>query len=101
MGYELALHWQLPDSISNAIRWHHSPELAEEGLLEVALIHIAAVMADCMVWDDDINCMAERISSHAWQITGLDLTACREAEGEVGGEIRELFGILMGHSSNA
>lgn len=28
-GYELALHWNLPDDIADTIRYHHNPELCE------------------------------------------------------------------------
>ncbi|MCF6285609.1 MAG: HDOD domain-containing protein, partial [Candidatus Hydrogenedentes bacterium] len=43
-GYELALHWALPDEIAQAIRFHHHPELATEAREHVAIVALSDVM---------------------------------------------------------
>ncbi len=43
-GYELALHWELPNEIAQAIRFHHHPALATESRDHVAIVALADVM---------------------------------------------------------
>jgi HD-like signal output (HDOD) protein len=41
-GYQLALHWDFPESLAESIRYHHTPKYAGEGHRKsVAIIHIA------------------------------------------------------------
>lgn len=45
-GYQLALHWDLPDELAECIRFHHAPELASQAARPMAsLINIADVVA--------------------------------------------------------
>lgn len=43
-GFELARHWELPNEIAQAIRFHHQPELAVEAREHVAIVALADVM---------------------------------------------------------
>lgn len=43
-GYELARHWELPDEIAQAIRFHHDPDLAPSAREHVAIVAIADAM---------------------------------------------------------
>lgn len=46
VGYQLALHWDFPTNLAEAIRFHHSPEFAtEDHRMTVHLIHVADVVA--------------------------------------------------------
>lgn len=40
-GYELASNWNLPDEISEAIRFHHAPEYAEAFPIQTKIVAIA------------------------------------------------------------
>lgn len=43
-GYELALHWDLPEHLAEPIRFHHTPEQATKHVDMVALVAIAVLM---------------------------------------------------------
>ena len=45
-GYELAVHWALPDDMANCIRFHHAPELAAEPREHAALANLAWLVAN-------------------------------------------------------
>lgn len=47
-GYELALHWDLPEEIAVAIRLHHRPEQASKARETVALVAVADRLAHAM-----------------------------------------------------
>ena len=66
VGYELIRSWQLPQSISDAIRHHHHPESATEHQLEAALIHIAQALAYDLVWPSESDTSTENIDEKAW-----------------------------------
>lgn len=40
-GYELAVNWNLPDEIAEAIRFHHAPKFAEKAPKQVAIVALA------------------------------------------------------------
>lgn len=98
VGYELAQSWQLPQSISNAIRHHHDPVSATEHLLESAILHIAQALAYDLVWPSETDSSTDSIDAQAWGITGLSLEQCREMLGEVGLQIMELYTLLVGNA---
>ncbi|MCW8891230.1 MAG: HDOD domain-containing protein [Sedimenticola sp.] len=95
VGSELANEWGLPTPIRSAIRWHHSPEQADQDELECYLIYLANRLADALIWDNDLALVKEQITPNAWQITGLTPEQCDLAISEISGEIRELYAILM------
>lgn len=99
VGYELIRSWQLPESISDAIRHHHDPESAAEQRLESALLHIAQALAYDLVWPSETDTSAENIAEKAWEITGLSLTQCQQTLGEVGLQIMELYALLVGNAA--
>lgn len=101
VGFQLASDWNLPGSIASAMRWHHSPEQAEDDLLECYLVYIANIVADALVWDGDLAQVKEQIPPSAWQVTGLSADDYQQAIPEIGSEIRELYAILMGGSERS
>lgn len=62
-GYQLALHWDLPDELAECIRFHHAPEHAcEEARPMASLINIADVVA--------------RVQPEPGEAPDYDLTEC-------------------------
>jgi putative nucleotidyltransferase with HDIG domain len=61
IGAMLATHWKLPSDLVEAIRWHHSPQDAPEGLGEgvrtaTILVHVANQLAKyCYVYSEDME----------------------------------------------
>ena len=72
-GYELALHWALPNEIAQAIRFHHHPELATEARDHVAIVAIADVMvqASGSQLEDNPDIFTPHMAT--LEILGLDL----------------------------
>lgn len=95
VGFELANEWGLPTPIRSAMRWHHSPEQADQDELECYIIYLANRLADALMWDNDLSEIKEQINPNTWQITGLTRDQCDLAIAEISGEIRELYAILM------
>jgi HD-like signal output (HDOD) protein len=72
-GYELALHWALPDEIAQAIRFHHQPELATEAKEHVAIVALSDVMvqASGSQFEDNPDIFAPHMDTLA--TLGLDI----------------------------
>ncbi|MCW8847673.1 MAG: HDOD domain-containing protein [Sedimenticola sp.] len=98
VGFELATEWGFPSAIGSAIRWHHSPDKANEDVLECYLIYLANLLADTLVWEGDLQQIKQQVLPSAWQVTGLAPEQCDIAIAEISGEIRELYAILMEQS---
>jgi HD-like signal output (HDOD) protein len=94
VGYELARVWNLPESISTSIRYHHDPMAAREFGLESALVHISQAMAYHLVWgrEDDLG----YIDGGVWELTGLTVENCLESTESLGDQIMEMFAVLIG-----
>ena len=94
VGYELARAWNLPESISTSIRYHHDPMAAREFGLESALVHISQAMAYHLVWgrEDDLG----YIDGGVWELTGLTVENCLESTESLGDQIMEMFAVLIG-----
>ena len=74
VGGELIKVWQMPDSLEQAIRYHHDPSKAENISMEICLVHMANVLTG---WaeqelDVDVELNVQPIAQVAWDITGLD-----------------------------
>ncbi len=95
VGGELARQWKLPPLLEECIEFHHHIELAQRFPREVALVHIAnilALMAEVRTLDPgDVS----PIDPRAWEIVGLDAdevmqAAVAEAQEEIA-EAEKLF----------
>lgn len=72
IGAELMKKWHLPPSFQEVARFHHEPEKANDFKLEVAIVHIANVMAHISNMHGLGFPEKLKISSYAWELTGLD-----------------------------
>jgi putative nucleotidyltransferase with HDIG domain len=72
VGGELARQWKLPPMLEECIEFHHEISSAQRFPREVALVHIAnilALMAETQTLDlVDVS----PIDPHAWEVVGLD-----------------------------
>lgn len=73
-GYELAVHWELPDEMAACIRFHHDPMLAAEFRTPAALANIAWLVSNPALDDDTRAAQAEA----ALSILGLDAAVLPE-----------------------
>ena len=74
IGGLLLEEWKMPPSLCDAVKYHHTPQLAEDNPIEAAIVHIAnsiTGMAEDGL-DVDIELMIQPIESEAWKAIGLD-----------------------------
>jgi len=74
VGGELMKLWNMPETLIEAVSFHHSPFEADKGVMETSLIHIANILTvEAELGLDMINHDAvEKIAPSAWEVTGLD-----------------------------
>lgn len=77
-GHILAVHWQMPDEISEPIRFHHRPELAQIDPDLTAMVALAAVMSDAYMRGDAPG--EEVFESHAQLLSILGLQPAQVAD---------------------
>jgi putative nucleotidyltransferase with HDIG domain len=94
VGGELARQWNLPALLQECIAHHHDIASAEKYPREVALVHLANIIALMAEVDTLDYADVSPIDPHAWEVTGLDEAvvepAMRAAQAEVV-EIEKLF----------
>ena len=71
VGGELMRAWRLPETLVEAIRFHHTPQLAQEHRLDTALIHLADVIACAVHNPITENGRVPPMDAAAWDLTGL------------------------------
>ena len=84
VGGDLLDEWQMPESLRNAVRYHHRPKDAPSSEIEVALVHIANIMtihAEHGVIEDDA---VPDYDDSVWAITGLDESQLEEVYANAG-----------------
>ena len=72
VGGELIASWNLPDSLRECVEYHHDIDAAGECRYEVAMVHVASVIAIM----DDLSTVdrptAPVVDRRAWEMIGLD-----------------------------
>lgn len=90
VGAWLGEHWGLSPQIVDAIRYHHEPDAAPDGLL-VPLVHVAEVLGNAL----DLTRRAHN------RVTGISSAACAALGLQWDEHIRPLFGRIEARSSHA
>jgi len=62
--------WDMPDSIVEAVEFHHNPEAAPEYHLEASIVHVADVMAHALEMGEEDN-MLKAGQAFAWTTLNL------------------------------
>jgi len=73
LGGELLKQWTLPDSLQEAVAFHHAPAGAKGAKMEAALVHIANILANQSELGAfcEVKVPATEIDEAAWAATGL------------------------------
>jgi putative nucleotidyltransferase with HDIG domain len=74
LGAMLLDTWQLPQELTDAIRWHHEPASARSSRLETAVLHIADAVANHCESGAFYTTPSAQLLIHAeaWNILGLE-----------------------------
>ena len=71
VGQLLALKWQFPAKLAEAIAHHHSPSGAAHFPRETALVHFADIVARAKVLGDTYDRRIPPLDPGAWDVLGL------------------------------
>ncbi len=98
VGAELARQWNLPGMLEECIAFHHDVSVAQRYPREVALVHIANILAQMAeVQTLELDDVAS-IEPEAWKITGLSEQVIEETVRETQAEIAEAEKLFFGKS---
>lgn len=74
IGGALMEHWSMPESLREAVRFHHEPAKATRYPVEAATIHVADVLANALRHGASGERFVPPLSASAWTSLALDTT---------------------------
>lgn len=96
VGGELARQWQLPSVLEECIAHHHQIDHATHHPREVALVHIANILALMAELDTLDFADVSPIDPRAWEIAGIDEDCVEPAVREAQAEIAAVETLFLG-----
>ncbi len=78
VGQALIQAWRLPSSLGEVVRYHHTPTLAQEFPIEVAIVHIADIMVSSAQLGHSGDNHVPPLDPAAWDLLGLDIDVIPE-----------------------
>jgi putative nucleotidyltransferase with HDIG domain len=75
LGGMLLAKWQFPAHLEHMVRDHHTPA---SGVGEVAVIHVADVVANAMAWGGSGSQVCPPLDPAAWELLGLGVDTLEE-----------------------
>ena len=91
----LMKNWKLPDSLVSVVENHLEPDPEAEYLLDTAIVHVAAKIADAFSEDRPLDEALVETNRHAWDATGLDIASCEAVNAEVAEQLNEVINMLF------
>jgi HD-like signal output (HDOD) protein len=73
IGTALVNAWRLPNSLSEVVKYHHTPSMADEFPVEVAIVHVADVLVSGAQFGHAGDQHVPPLDPQAWELLGLDL----------------------------
>ncbi len=98
VGGELLQQWRMPESLADAVRYHHIPESAEQSTMDVCIIHIANVMTGIAEEGLEIETSLQPIDPYAWKVTGLSDSIIESVLTEAGPRFTEALEAILPRS---
>lgn len=99
VGAELLQRWQLPEAICECVRSHVRPDTARTAVLEVALVHVASVLALGAAWHPGDPDTIPAIDPLALQVAALAEEDIEPLLAGADEEVYELLDLLLpGHA---
>ena len=78
LGGLLLANWQLPESLCQAITYHHQPGAAATPSIEAAIVHIANAITHLAEDSTTGGSYIDGTDEHAWSLTRLDRSIAEE-----------------------
>jgi len=95
VGGALLRRWGLPESICQVAEYHHRPSAAESHALEVAIVHVAAILSDGEKQGLDSDTTWSRISPDSVELLSLDTEGLEALREEGKAQVDELTNVFM------
>lgn len=73
VGEALLDQWHMPQSLREALRYHHSPRRASRYPVETSAVHVADILAIALRFGNGGEAFVPPISPEAWEALALDL----------------------------
>ena len=88
---ELLRTWNLPDDVSDAVRWHHQPSRAEENRRELAdLVHVADILCMDFGFGGGADGLRYRLDKSASERLGLGVGIAEKVGAQIMVAVNEL-----------
>lgn len=71
VGGELLKEWNMPESLCNAVKYHHRPQAAMDATIEICIVHIANILTIKAEHGVNENAAIPPIEAIAYEMTGL------------------------------
>ncbi len=101
VGGELMRSWRLPETLVEAIRYHHTPQLAQEHRLDTALIHLADVIASAAHAPATDNGRVPPLDPATWELTGLNVNIIESVIAEADTQFADARAVILPRASAA
>ncbi|MEQ9570170.1 MAG: HDOD domain-containing protein [Longimicrobiales bacterium] len=94
VGGALMRAWNLPESLQEAVTWHHEPEQAGAYTAEAAAVHVAEVTAHAMAWGRCGDGRVPPFRGEAWDCLGLEVDELEGIVEEVEGQLESALHLM-------
>ncbi len=95
VGRLLAERWKLPVRLSEAVGFHHRPDLAQFGKREAAIVHAADICARALALGSGGDDAVPPLEQESWRRLGLEVTVIEPLMGELDEQYGEARTILL------
>lgn len=96
MGRMLLQSWNLPQSLEEAVAFHHHPRLASCYPMEAAVVHIADILVNAFQWGTSGAHAVPPLESEAWELIGLPVSVLSPLLNELKGQVNEVVRSILG-----
>ena len=94
IGFWLAERWNLPQVLSEAIRYHHAPTQAVEGAMMAATVHVADVLVHRLATTEDEAGPERPLADAALTCLGVSVAQLEEMQAAAGKRIAKGQGLV-------
>lgn len=84
VGGELLKEWQMPETLYEAVRFHHEPQKSEKTSMEACLVHIANTMTGMAEQGIDIEIVVQPFDDFAWEVVSFDKSVIEDVFNKAG-----------------
>lgn len=95
VGQSLINKWRLPESLAQAIRYHHSPSQASSYQFDTAIIHVADVLVSSIPLGHSGDNHVPPLDPAAWDLLGLEVEQIPDLLQEVSTKIDSLSATML------